>query len=137
MRDELVEPIEEPKKAGARFRGASQRVLVPRNVLVRGAAENRLDQAILASKVFVERPAGDVRFFEQRVHSNQGALGVEEALSCREKSFPGSRGGLGTHERIAILKCLTVERLVYILRDRLIVLLSKRLKCPNPIRRLL
>jgi hypothetical protein len=73
MRDQFVKLIEEPEKPVSRFRGTGQRTLIPRNILVGSAAQNLLDQAVLASKVFVERPASDIRLLEYRVYPNRGA----------------------------------------------------------------
>ena len=103
VRDELVEPVEEPEQPGSGFRGAGQRVLVPRQILVGGAPEDRRNQAVLAAEVLVERPAGDVRLLEQRVDADRGAAGVEELLARGEQSFPGSRGGLGAHLLVLVL----------------------------------
>ncbi len=72
VRDELVEPIEQTEKPGSGLRGAGQRGLVPRKVLLGGTAEHRLHESVLAPEVLVQRPAGDVRLLEQRVDTDGG-----------------------------------------------------------------
>ena len=74
VRDELVQPIEEPEESVSGLGGAGQRLLVPREVLLGGAAEHRRDQAVLAAEVLVERPAGDIRLLQQRVDSDRSAV---------------------------------------------------------------
>ena len=73
VRDELVEPIEQPKKSRSRFRCAGQRRFVPRKVLVGGAAKNRRNQPVFSPEVLIERSAGDIRLFDQSVHPDRGA----------------------------------------------------------------
>ncbi len=72
VRDQLVESVEQAEQSGSGLRGTGQRGLVPREVLVGGAAQNRRHQAVLATEVLVERPARDVRLPEQRVHPDRG-----------------------------------------------------------------
>jgi hypothetical protein len=54
-RDELVEPIEQANKPGLGLRGAGQPLLIPRKVLVGGAAGEPPHQPVLASEVLVPK----------------------------------------------------------------------------------
>ncbi len=95
--DEFIEPIEHAEKPGSGLRFPGQRLLVPREVLLRRPPQNRRNEAVLAPEVLVEGPAGDVGLLEERVDSDRGAAVIEELLCGHEKTFARSRGELGRH----------------------------------------
>ncbi len=111
VRDELVQPIEEPEESGSGLGATGQRLLVPREVLLGGSTEHRRDQAVLAAEVLVERPAGDVRLLQQRVDSDRSALGVEELAARSRAVVPEDRALL-----VAVMASnprLTIDRPFY------------------------